>query len=46
MANEGQFLNVEDIAFVGPTVKDYSHLSLPLQATEDHNPFSLSYVLQ
>ena len=23
-ANDGQFLQVEDIAFIGPTVKDYS----------------------
>lgn len=44
-ANGGQFLQVDDIAFIGPTVKDYSHLSIALLATEDNNPFSLSYVM-
>ena len=44
-ANGGKFLSVDDIEFIGPTVKDYEDLSLPLQAPEDHSPFSLSYVL-
>ena len=45
-ANGGKFLSVEDIEFIGPTVKDYQELSLPLEATEDYSPFSLNYVLK
>lgn len=45
-ANEGKFLSVEDIDFIAPTVKDYQELSLPLEAPEDHSPFSLNYVLK
>jgi len=44
-ANEGKFLTVADIEFIGPTVKDYSELSLPLQAQEDHSPFGLTFIL-
>jgi len=44
MANDGKFLSVDDIEFIGPTVKDYHELSLPLLAPEDHNPFCLTYI--
>ncbi len=44
-ANEGKFLSVGDIEFIGPTVKDYQELSLPLQAPEDHSPFGLRFIL-
>ena len=43
--SEGNFLMPDDIEFIGPTVKDYLELTLPLEAPEDLNPFSLSYVL-
>ena len=41
----GKFLQVEDIEFIGPTVKDYTELSLPLESLEDHNPFSLKFIV-
>ena len=44
--NEGKFLKIEDIAFIGPTVKDYSELSLPILAVKDYTPFGLTYVLE
>mmetsp|Transcript_12626 Transcript_12626/g.17037 ORF Transcript_12626/g.17037 Transcript_12626/m.17037 type:complete len:195 (+) Transcript_12626:421-1005(+) len=44
-ANEGKFLHIDDIEFIGPTVKDYDDLTLPLLAPEDNNPFSLNYIL-
>lgn len=43
-ANDGKFLSVDDIDFIGPTVKDYHELSLPLMAPEDHSPFCLTYI--
>ena len=45
-SNGGKFLNIEDIAFIGPTVKDYSDLSVPIVAAKDSSPFSLTYVLE
>ena len=45
-SNGGKFLVIEDITFIGPTVKDYSELSLPILAAQDHSPFSLTYVLE
>ena len=45
-ANGGKFLTIEDIVFIGPTVKDYSDVSLPVLSGQDHTPFSLSYVLE
>ena len=44
-SESGRFLEVEDIEFFGPTVKDYSELSVPLLADEDRTPFALEYVL-
>lgn len=37
----GKFLEPTDIEFIGPTVKDYSELSVPLLSEEDLTPFSL-----
>jgi hypothetical protein len=45
-ANDGKFLKASDIEFIGPTVKDYEELSLPLFAPEDHSPFGLRFILQ
>lgn len=44
-ANNGKFLSIDDIEFMGPTVKDYSELSVPIISPEDNTPFSLEFVL-
>jgi len=44
-SNNGKFLSIEDIEFMGPSVKDYAELSMPIISTEDNTPFGLEFVL-